>query len=73
MHCGLSGLRDEQQSRCGAGDGFHVFFVVAAIEAHQQVVEDAHDAHEDQEEDDALSKHVARGANKGIRRKKDIS
>lgn len=59
--------RDEQESRCGAGDGFHVVFVVIAIVSDQQVVEDAHDAHEEQEAEDALPKQVARSAANRIR------
>lgn len=57
-----TGLREEEKSRCGAGNGFYVFLIVTAIVARQQVVEDAHSAHEGQEEEDTLSKQVARGA-----------
>lgn len=55
-------LRDEEESGRGSGDGFHVFLIVAAVVVHQQVVEDAHNAHGEQEEEDTLSKHVAWGA-----------
>lgn len=61
------GLRDEEESGCGAGDGFHVVFVVTTIVADQQVVEDAHDAHEEQETEDALPKQVAGSAANKIR------
>lgn len=57
-------LRNEEKSRCSAGDGFHVFLIVAAVEAHQQVVEDSHNAHQEQEAEDAFSKQVAWGATK---------
>lgn len=57
-----TGLRDEEKSRCSVGDGFYIFLIVAAIVARQQVVEDAHSAHEGQEEEDTFSKQVARGA-----------
>lgn len=55
-------LRDEEQSRCSAGDGFDVFFIVAAVVANQQIVEDAHNAHQEQEEEDSFSKQVAGSA-----------
>lgn len=55
-------LRDKEKSGRCAGDGFHVVFVVVAVVANQQVVEDPHDAHEGQEEEDALPKQVARSA-----------
>lgn len=60
--CGLlrrRPLRDEQQGRGGAGEHLHLLLVAAAHKADQQVVEDAHDAHQDQEEDDSLSKEEA--------------
>lgn len=57
-----TGLREEEKSRCSTSDGLYIFFVVAAVVAQQQVVEDAHDAHQEQEEDDAFSKQVAWGA-----------
>ncbi len=56
------GLRDEEESGCGASDGFYVFLVVAAEVTCQQVVEDAHDAHQEEEEDDSFSKQEAWGA-----------
>lgn len=55
-------LWEEQESRCSICDGFYVFLVVAAIIAPQQVVEDTHNAHQGQEEDDAFSKQVSRSA-----------
>lgn len=61
------GSRDEEESGCGAGDGFHVVFVVVSVVSDQQVVEDAHNAHEEQEEEDALPKQVARSAANKIR------
>lgn len=64
-----TGLREEEESRCSAGDGLHVFFIIAAIVTRQQVVEDAHDAHQEQEGDDAFSKQVAGGAAKEICKK----
>lgn len=58
--CGTHGeLREEQESGCSAGDGLYVFFVVAAVVARQHEVEDAHDAHQEQEADDAFSEQVA--------------
>lgn len=57
-----AGLREEEESRRSVGDGFHVVLIVTAKEARQQVVEDAHSAHEGQEEEDAFSKQVAWGA-----------
>lgn len=65
------GLRDEEESRCSAGDGFHVVFVVAAVVGDQQVVEDAHEAHEEQEAEDALSKQVAGSAANQIRERRE--
>lgn len=59
-----TGLRNEEKSRCSAGDGFYIFFIVAAKVARQQVVEDAHNAHQEQEADDAFSKQVAWSATK---------
>lgn len=64
-----TGLGDEQKSRCSAGDGFYVFFIVAAIVVRQQVVERAHNAHQEQEEEDTFSKQVARGATKTFEKK----
>lgn len=61
-----TGLRDEEESRWSAGDRLHVFLIVAAIVTRQQEVEDAHDAHQEQEEDDAFSKQVAGGAGREI-------
>lgn len=58
----MTSLREEEKSRCSAGDGFYVFLIVAAIVARQQVVEDAHNTHQEQEEEDAFSKQVAGGA-----------
>lgn len=54
--------RDEEEGGCGAGDGFHIVFVVIAVVSDQQVVEDAHDTHEEQEAEDALPKQVSRSA-----------
>lgn len=54
--CGPAELGDEEQSRRGAGDGFHVLLVVAAEVTQQQIVEDAHNAHQQQEAEDPLSK-----------------
>lgn len=51
-----AGLGNEEQSRRGAGDGFHVLLVVAAEVTQQQVVEDAHDAHQQQEAEDPFAK-----------------
>lgn len=65
-----TGLREEEKSRGSAGDGFYVTFIVAAIVAHQQVVEDAHNAHQEQKEQDAFSKHVAFGAAKKFEKNK---
>lgn len=59
-------LGDEEESRRSIGDGLHVFLIVAAVVARQQVVEDPHDAHQEQEEEDALSKQVARSALRGL-------
>lgn len=59
--------RDEEESGCGAGDGFHVVFVVISVVSDQQVVEDAHDAHEEQEGENALPKQVAGSAANKIR------
>lgn len=61
-----SELGDEEKSRGGLGDGFYVVLIVAAVETHQQVVKDAHDAHQEEEADDALSKQVTRGALRGL-------
>lgn len=61
-----TGLGNEEQSWRGAGDGFHVLLVVAAEVTQQQVVEDAHNTHQQQEAEDALPKQIARGAPKGI-------
>lgn len=55
-------LRQEEKSRCSVSDGFNVFLIVAAIVAHQQVVKDAHGAHQRQEEEDTFSEQVAWGA-----------
>lgn len=62
----MTELREEQESRCSIGDGFYVFFVVAAIVASHQVVKDAHDAHQKQEAHYAFSKQVARCALRGL-------
>lgn len=53
---GPAGLGNEEQSRRGAGDGFHVLLVVVAQVAQEQIVEDAHNAHQQQEADDSFSK-----------------
>lgn len=63
---GPAGLGNEEQSRCGAGDGFHVLLVVAAEVTQQQIVEDAHNAHQQQEAEDPFPKQIARGAAKEI-------
>lgn len=60
------GLRNEEQSRRSAGDGFHVLLVVAAEVTKQQVVEDAHNTHQQQETEDPFSKQITRGAPKEI-------
>lgn len=54
-----TGLRDEEKSGCSVGDGFNIFFVVAAIVARQQVVEDTHNTHQEKEGEDSFSKQVA--------------
>lgn len=59
-----SALRDEKESGCGPGDGFNILLVVTAIVTPQQEVEDAHDAHQEQEGDDTFAKQVAGGAEK---------
>lgn len=53
---GPAGLRNEEQSRRGASDGFHVLLVVVAQITQQQIVEDAHDAHQQQEAEDPFPK-----------------
>lgn len=68
-----AGLRDEEKSRRGAGDGLHVLLIVAAEVAPQQVVKDAHDAHEGQEEDDAFPKQVAWGAAQVEKKRKMVT
>lgn len=55
-------LRDKQKSSCSVSDGFHIFFIVAAVEAHQQVVGNANDTHQGKEGDDPFSKQVTWGA-----------
>lgn len=57
-------LRDEEKSRCSTRDGFHVVFVLVAVVTNQQIVENAHHAHQEQEEEDSFSKHVPWGATK---------
>lgn len=57
-------LRDEEKSRCSTRDGFHVVFVLVAVVTNQQIVEDAHHARQEQEEEDSFSKHVPWGATK---------
>lgn len=66
------GSRNEEESGCGAGDGFHILLVVIAVVSDQQVVEDAHDTHEEQEAEDALPKQVARSAANTIRERASI-
>lgn len=63
-------LRDEEKSRCSIGDDFCVFFIIASKVTNQQVVEDAHKAHQEQEAEDALSKQVAWSATKTFKRVK---
>lgn len=53
---GGAGLGNEEQSRRGASDGFHLLLVVVAQITQQQVVEDAHDAHQQQEAEDPFPK-----------------
>lgn len=61
-----AGLGNEEQSGRGAGEGFHVLLVVAAQVTQQQVVEDAHHTHQQQESQDAFSKQITRGAAKEV-------
>lgn len=50
---------EEQEGRGGVGDQVHVLLVVAAEETLGQVVQDAHDAHQEEERDDSLPKQEA--------------
>lgn len=59
-------LWEEEKRRCSVGDSLHRLFVVAAEKACQQVVEDTDQAHQQQEEQDTLSKQVAWSALGGL-------
>ena len=62
-------LRDEEKSRCSVGEEIYVFFIVAAKVTRQQVVEDAHNAHQEQEAEDTFSKQVTWSATKTFKNK----
>lgn len=55
---------DEKQRGDGGGDRLDVVFKVTSEQEDEVMVEDASQGHEEQEQDDAFPKYVARGAGK---------
>lgn len=62
-------LGNEQERGDSGGYGLYVVFKVTSEKEDEVIVEDTSKGHEEQEQDDAFPKYVARGAGKEGRRK----